>query len=249
MGFYTTESFPVQTDPCPKNRVGVFRALHTSRARRFPSQVLESHRETVTTTCETVSGVVEWLSNDPIGLSGGLNQYVFCANDPVNNRDPFGLYWNLGDGKVRISYTTMNGNRFIGVITSASDFRRVFIDAAKAGDKIFNLNMTAHGTELDLVVLGKGWNQSITAGKYCDDDTVGLGSKRDQDILRKAIAENATLKLDICYGGQEGGLASAIKEAVPGASVTAYSGKVGLPFGIFSLPAVSWPWQQGAITY
>ena len=29
-----------------------------------------------------------WLSNDPIGISGGLNQYVFCANNPVNYRDP-----------------------------------------------------------------------------------------------------------------------------------------------------------------
>ena len=33
-----------------------------------------------------------WLSNDPIGISGGLNQYVFCANNPVNFRDPWGLY-------------------------------------------------------------------------------------------------------------------------------------------------------------
>src|SRR5512136_2241589 len=32
-----------------------------------------------------------WLSNDPIGISGGLNQYVFCANNPVNRGDPFGL--------------------------------------------------------------------------------------------------------------------------------------------------------------
>jgi len=32
-----------------------------------------------------------WLSNDPIGISGGLNQYVFCGNNPVNCRDPFGL--------------------------------------------------------------------------------------------------------------------------------------------------------------
>ena len=33
----------------------------------------------------------KWHSNDPIGISGGLNQYVFCANNPVNFRDPFGL--------------------------------------------------------------------------------------------------------------------------------------------------------------
>ena len=33
-----------------------------------------------------------WLSNDPIGISGGLNQYVFCGNNPVNFVDPFGLF-------------------------------------------------------------------------------------------------------------------------------------------------------------
>jgi RHS repeat-associated protein len=31
-----------------------------------------------------------WLSNDPIGISGGLNQYVFCANNPVMFVDPDG---------------------------------------------------------------------------------------------------------------------------------------------------------------
>ena len=33
-----------------------------------------------------------WLSTDPIGISGGLNQYVFCANNPVNFTDPMGLW-------------------------------------------------------------------------------------------------------------------------------------------------------------
>jgi RHS repeat-associated protein len=32
-----------------------------------------------------------WLSKDPIGISGGLNQYVFCRNNPVNRRDPLGM--------------------------------------------------------------------------------------------------------------------------------------------------------------
>jgi RHS repeat-associated protein len=38
---------------------------------------------------DPVSG--RWLSKDPIGISGGLNQYVFCSNNPVNFIDPDGL--------------------------------------------------------------------------------------------------------------------------------------------------------------
>jgi hypothetical protein len=38
--------------------------------------------------------VGNWLSKDPIGIRGGLNQYVAFNNNPVNVRDPLGL-WNL----------------------------------------------------------------------------------------------------------------------------------------------------------
>ena len=37
--------------------------------------------------CETG----RWLSKDPIRLSGGLNLYAFCGNDPVNCTDSLGL--------------------------------------------------------------------------------------------------------------------------------------------------------------
>ncbi len=34
-----------------------------------------------------------WLSKDPIGINGGLNQYVFCGNNPVMFGDPEGTKW------------------------------------------------------------------------------------------------------------------------------------------------------------
>ena len=43
-----------------------------------------------------------WLSKDPIGLSGGLNLYAFCGNDPVNISDGIGLcpeHPQIGPGK------------------------------------------------------------------------------------------------------------------------------------------------------
>ena len=31
------------------------------------------------------------MRGDPIGLAGGMNLFVYCLNDPVNNFDPDGL--------------------------------------------------------------------------------------------------------------------------------------------------------------
>ena len=42
-----------------------------------------------------------FLSEDPLGLAGGINQYVYAGNDPVNGIDPFGLgpcWWELRGG-------------------------------------------------------------------------------------------------------------------------------------------------------
>jgi RHS repeat-associated protein len=39
-----------------------------------------------------------WLSKDPIGIAGGLNQYVFCYNNPVTYRDPSGEFGLIGAG-------------------------------------------------------------------------------------------------------------------------------------------------------
>ena len=56
-----------------------------------------------------------WLSPDPIGISGGLNQYVFCANNPVMFVDPFGTcgqnssgFWQLFGNALNNTATAMN---------------------------------------------------------------------------------------------------------------------------------------------
>ena len=50
-----------------------------------------------------------WLSKDPIRISGGLNQYVFCANNPVNFVDPSGLCEEGGNGWDDLKNVYKNG--------------------------------------------------------------------------------------------------------------------------------------------
>ena len=42
-----------------------------------------------------------WLNKDPIGLSGGLNLYVFCEDDPANGQDALGL-WGVWFGTIHV---------------------------------------------------------------------------------------------------------------------------------------------------
>ncbi|MCX6365625.1 MAG: RHS repeat-associated core domain-containing protein, partial [Armatimonadetes bacterium] len=53
-------------------------------------------------------GLGRFISEDPIGFSGGSNFYAYCGNDPINFTDPLGLYQTgsyLGDvGQIFAGY-------------------------------------------------------------------------------------------------------------------------------------------------
>lgn len=98
MGFYVTDTEcarPVNADPRSKNRVMGSRRSAATRA-QFPApEPVDLHQETRDTSTQTVSGLVCWLSRDPIEEEGGQNLYGFVGNDPVDRRDPFGLEFGI----------------------------------------------------------------------------------------------------------------------------------------------------------
>src|SRR6185437_5234646 len=55
-----------------------------------------------------------FISEDPLGLRGGINPYVFANNDPINGRDPSGM---LIDFDADNPFTTHGGGLGRGVST------------------------------------------------------------------------------------------------------------------------------------
>ena len=45
--------------------------------------------------------VGRFITKDPLGFAGGINQYVYCGSDPINFRDPYGLLTLIIHGLMR----------------------------------------------------------------------------------------------------------------------------------------------------
>jgi len=45
-----------------------------------------------------------WISEDPIGLAGGLNGYAYSGGSPINYTDPLGLMWGDSYGDSAVDY-------------------------------------------------------------------------------------------------------------------------------------------------
>jgi uncharacterized protein RhaS with RHS repeats len=55
-----------------------------------------------------------FLSEDPIGLAGGINKYSYVGNSPLNFRDPLGLIWQTvgHEDPILRNYFNMLRNRY-----------------------------------------------------------------------------------------------------------------------------------------
>ena len=98
-------------DPPAKNRVVGSRHLAANRVRQNHPQTPVTTSETSATFTITVSGIPCWPSRDPIGERGGVNIYVYVANNPLNSFDHFGLADSTTAWELGIEWLTGNGPR------------------------------------------------------------------------------------------------------------------------------------------
>jgi len=107
-----------KTDPPSENRVWGFSAASFSCTRVTWSNAAKPHQETAFTATTSASGICSWLSKDPIGIAGGLNQYVAFGNNPVGNTDP--------SGEIAILPAVWLGVRIAAVATTAYGIYRAY---------------------------------------------------------------------------------------------------------------------------
>lgn len=115
--------------------------------------------EPITTTANPCNGIKRWydpitgrwLSKDPIGIAGGLNQYAFCGNNPVNFMDPFGLFTRAELVAIRDSQLAAHGAALQDANAAQTELSK--IGYAKAGSTTA-LSTSAAGSAGALVLTG-----------------------------------------------------------------------------------------------
>ena len=96
MGIFSTAITHTATAVRPRTAALSRRVRKTPCTRRFRGRLSQGREYSWVTGLyyfrarwyDPVTG--RWLSPDPIGINGGLNQFVFCGNNPVNFVDPDG---------------------------------------------------------------------------------------------------------------------------------------------------------------
>ena len=171
-----------------------------------------------------------WLSNDPIDVLGGLNQYAFCGDNPINARDPLGL-----DG---INFTTTNQTSYLHLPTTSNVICHI---NSLPNACVTSVTMQGHGSYQNIVgfIYNLGPPQQYIRVNAGGMITMNQGSNFAA-LLQPKLAPGATITLQGCHSA---GIAQALSQALPGHLVTGYSGLVAI------WPSISNPQSLGTLLY
>ena len=170
-----------------------------------------------------------FISEDPIGLEGGINEYVFGSGDPVNHSDPSGLddcKWVYDAGAWTSTYTVERGNEPLWIQRGRLIYEcteHMYEDpAARVGGSHAANGQTTNGND------GSAFNEIVRAAR---ENAPSL------DCLVKAGVFGAGLGLDVVttVGGFRGLMAAGYVIEAGSLSLRAFTGnfiaRLGRTFG------------------
>lgn len=123
-----------------------------------------------------------WLSPDPIGISGGVNLYLFCNNNPVNFVDPKGdfAFWGGIIGGVLSAATELSSQLLSGKSLGEVNWNHVGVSAivGAAGGFLGNIFANVSGKVIyDMgVTTVLNMSESIIKNADCDVPIVDASS-------------------------------------------------------------------------
>ena len=124
----------------------------------------------------------KWINRDPIGISGGINLYRYCNNNPISNDDPSGLtHFNPG-GYSDYSNLTISFILSLSIVTDQSIGKNyVGIGLGSPGISYTNgiILFPGHCTSIEQFIRGHG----VSSGYF-----YGFGGQGNLSINPLALA-------------------------------------------------------------
>jgi len=145
-----------------------------------PAHLTETHQDTWVVGTTTASGISFFLSKDPIGISGGLNQYVFCGNSPINFVDPLGLCSEADDKTVMISVFGARAAVVVGLLVDIG-----YIADSQGNEGIYLTGGVGSGVE---VAIDNALLDFLSSLANVMDPTVRSGTITDQTRINPGEA-------------------------------------------------------------
>jgi len=110
-----------------------------------------------------------FVSQDPIGYRGGANLYAFAGSNPVNHRDPHGLWLDT----------------FIDLGFIAYDIYQLFTDSCNVGENLTALGLDVVGA---VVPFATGLGQASRVARHADD-VADVAQELHRPYIRKSTRE------------------------------------------------------------